>query len=114
MNWTSVEELSANAPLPEGYRHEALTRTDIPALVRAFADRCPGIAVGKTSCHLRGVVKRVYEAIYTKALVDEEDFVRPRYQNMTPKTTAFFRPLYPGKASAAQPAVNADASKEFH
>jgi hypothetical protein len=48
-----------------------------------------------------GVVKRVYEAIYTKVLVDEEDFVRPRYADMTPKTTEFFELLYPGKATAA-------------
>jgi len=48
-----------------------------------------------------GVVKRVYEAIYTKVLVDEQDFVRPRYADMTPKTTEFFERLYPGKATAA-------------
>jgi hypothetical protein len=48
-----------------------------------------------------GVVKRVYEAIYTKVLVDEEDFVRPRYADMTPETTELFELLYPGKATAA-------------
>ena len=47
-----------------------------------------------------GVVKRVYEAIYTKVLVDEEDFVRPRYAAMTPKTTELFELLYRGKATA--------------
>jgi hypothetical protein len=217
MNWPSVEELATNAPLPEGYRYDELTLTDIPALAREFADWYPGIGVGNASCHLSenfytqkvvlagalerdffvilfkkghelagvlsverdrdsevlygrvgaispkhrglnlsekfpvlieamgramgmgmvyslatlnvphmqakfehlgwqligiipgfdremvapGVVKRVYEAIYTKVLVDEVDFVRPQYSNMTPKTTALFQLLYPGKASAA-------------
>jgi hypothetical protein len=48
-----------------------------------------------------GVVKRVYEAIYTKVLVHEEDFVRPRYADMTSKTTELFELLYPGKAKSA-------------
>lgn len=48
-----------------------------------------------------GVVKRVYEAIYTKVLVHEEDFVRPRYADMTSKTTELFELLYPGKANPA-------------
>jgi hypothetical protein len=46
-----------------------------------------------------GVVKRVYEAIYTKVLVDEENLVRPRYADMTSRTTELFELLYPGKAS---------------
>jgi hypothetical protein len=48
-----------------------------------------------------GVVKRVYEAIYTKVLVKQEDFVRPRRSDMTRKTAALFERLYPGVASAA-------------
>ena len=48
-----------------------------------------------------GVVKRVYEAIYAKVLVNEDDFARPRRSSMTPKTAALFDLLYPGKASAA-------------
>ena len=48
-----------------------------------------------------GIVKRVYEAIYTKVLADDEDFVRPRRADMTPRTTALFELLYPGKANAA-------------
>ncbi len=48
-----------------------------------------------------GVVKRVYEAIYTKVLVHEEDFVRPRYADMTSRTTELFELLYPGRASPA-------------
>ena len=48
-----------------------------------------------------GVVKRVYEAIYTKVLVDENDFMIPHRSAMTPKTAALFDLLYPDKASAA-------------
>jgi hypothetical protein len=217
MPWTSINDLSTNAPLPEGYRYQLLTRTDIPETVKAFAAWYPGIAVGNASCHLResfynekvvldgeperdflvilfkkeqdlvgvlsverdrdsevlygrvgvispehrglnlgekfpvlietmaramgmgmvyglatlkvphmqekferlgwqligiipgfdrelvepGVVKRVYEAIYTKVLVDEEDFVRPRYKDMTTRTAELFELLYPGRANAA-------------
>jgi hypothetical protein len=217
MPWTNLDNLSANVPLPEGYRYERLTRADIPAVVRSLAAWYPGIAVGNASCHLKesfykdkvvldgeperdffvilfkkeqelvgalsverdrdsevlygrvgavspkhrglnlserfpalietmghsmgmgmvyglatlqvphmqakferlgwqligiipgfdremvkpGIVKRVYEAIYTKVLVDEEDFVRPRRADMTPRTTELFELLYPGKANAA-------------
>jgi hypothetical protein len=48
-----------------------------------------------------GIVKRVYEAIYTKVLVDQEDFVRPRHSDMTQKTVALFELLYPGVARGA-------------
>ena len=48
-----------------------------------------------------GVVKRVYEAIYTKVLVDENDFVSPHRSAMTPKTAELFDLLFPGKADAA-------------
>ena len=47
-----------------------------------------------------GVIKRVYEAIYAKVLVDEKDFVLPRRSTMTPKTAALFDLLYPGKVDA--------------
>ena len=29
MPWTSVDDLSASAPLPEGYRYQLITRSDI-------------------------------------------------------------------------------------
>ena len=48
-----------------------------------------------------GVVKWVYEGIYTKVLVDEVDFVRPLRSAMTPKTAALFDLLFPGKAIVA-------------
>ena len=217
MSWTSVDKLSASAPLPAGYRYQLITRSDISDTVNALASWYPGIAVGNASCHLKpafyersvvlddeserdffvilvkhrqelvgllsverdkdsevlygrvgaispqhrgfnlgarfpsliealgramgmgmvyglatlkvpymaekferlgwqlvgiipgfdqemvapGVIKRVYEAIYTKVLVDEEDFVRPRRSAMTPRTAGLFDLLFPGKASVA-------------
>ena len=217
MPWTSVDNLSASAPLPQGYRYQLMTRSDISDTVDALASWYPGIAVGNASCHLKpafyeesvvlddeserdflvillkhgqelvgllsverdrdsevlygrvgavspqhrgcnlsarfpsliealgramgmgmvyglatlkvpymaekferfgwqlvgiipgfdqemvepGVIKRVYEGIYTKVLVDEEDFVRPRRSAMTPRTAALFELLFPGKASVA-------------
>lgn len=53
MPWTSVDNLSASAPLPEGYRYQLITRSDIPDTVNAFASWYPGIAVGNASCHLK-------------------------------------------------------------
>jgi len=41
-------------------------------------------------------VKRVYEAIYVKALVTESDFLLPSIEGMTPGTRALFEILYPG------------------
>jgi hypothetical protein len=52
MPWTNLDNLSAEAPLPEGYRYERLTREDIPVVVRSLAEWYPGIAVGNSSCHL--------------------------------------------------------------
>jgi len=44
-----------------------------------------------------GVGKRVYEAIYAKVLVTERNLLRPRMQNLTERTRAFFRLLFPRK-----------------
>ena len=44
-----------------------------------------------------GVVKRVYEAIYAKVLVAETGLLRPCARNLTEKTRAFFRLLFPRK-----------------
>jgi hypothetical protein len=214
MSWTDVEKLSADVPLPRGYRYERLTRAGIPELVRSIAGWYPNIAVGNASCHLDerfyndkvvidgelerdflvllfkagpelagmlsverdsdsqvlygrvgavspkhrglnlgekfpalmesmghdmgmgmvyglatlkvphmqakfervgwsligiipgfdremvepGVVKRVYEAIYAKVLVGEEELVRPSRAGMTRRTSELFELLFPGKA----------------
>lgn len=47
-----------------------------------------------------GVVKRVYEAVYAKVLVGETKLLRPSARNLTEKTRAFFRLLFPGKSLA--------------
>ena len=43
-----------------------------------------------------GVVKRVYEAVYAKLLVSEDEVHRPDPGNMTPRTRALFDLLFPG------------------
>jgi hypothetical protein len=42
-----------------------------------------------------GVVKRVFEGVYTKVLVPEEELHRPDPANMTPKARALFEVLFP-------------------
>ena len=42
-----------------------------------------------------GVVKRVFEAVFTKVLVPEDEVHRPDPKNMTPKTKALFDLLFP-------------------
>lgn len=42
-----------------------------------------------------GVVKRVYEAVYAKVLVASASLLRPRPQDLTPRTKAFFDLLFP-------------------
>jgi hypothetical protein len=42
-----------------------------------------------------GVVKRVYEAVYAKLLVPEEEVLRPDPKNLTPKARALFALLFP-------------------
>ena len=42
-----------------------------------------------------GVVKRVYEAVYAKLLVSEDEVHPPDPKNMTPKTKALFDLLFP-------------------
>ena len=44
-----------------------------------------------------GVVKRVYEAIYAKVLVADNGLLRPRARNLTQRTRAFFRMLFPSR-----------------
>lgn len=46
-----------------------------------------------------GVVKRVYEALYAKVLVSEDDMQRPRVADMTPAVQALFDLLYPGRTA---------------
>lgn len=41
-----------------------------------------------------GVIKRVYEALYVKVLVEEEHLLRPDSENLTPRTRALFETLF--------------------
>ena len=47
-----------------------------------------------------GVVKRVFEGVYTKVLVPEEELFRPDLNNLTPKARALFEVLFPNPAAA--------------
>ncbi len=47
-----------------------------------------------------GVVKRVFEAVYAKVLVAEEDLLRPDPANLTPRTQALFEQLFPPPSGA--------------
>jgi hypothetical protein len=49
MNWPTVEELSARAPLPTGYRYEHLTRTEVPDLIDALAESISRRAMSSSS-----------------------------------------------------------------
>lgn len=53
MSWPTAEVLTAQVPLPDGYRYELLKRSEIPALVRAVDNWFPGLSVGNASCYLR-------------------------------------------------------------
>jgi hypothetical protein len=45
-----------------------------------------------------GVVKRVFEGVYCKVLVPEDELVRPDRNNLTPRARALFDALFPGEA----------------
>ena len=221
MQWPTIDQMSAMAPLPDGYHYERLKRSGIRALIEGIRLWHPDIAVGGGSCYLRedfytakvfldgeaekdifvglflrgdelagmwsweqepdalslygrlivvapahrdaklaskvmplaeragramgaefffglatlkiphmqralesagwqligftsgydreevaaGVVKRVFEGVYTKVLVPEEDLLRPDPKNLTPKARALFDVLFPSPSAAAlQPA----------
>ena len=62
MQWPSIEELTARAPLPDGYHYAYPTKEDVPAIIEALKVWYPGIAVGNASCHMRRsfYLERVY------------------------------------------------------
>jgi len=53
MQWPTVEDLTARAPLPPGYRYTYLTRGEIPVLIDSLKVWYPEISVGNASCHMR-------------------------------------------------------------
>lgn len=58
MKWPSVDQISAMATLPPGFRFEFLRRADVPELIDNIARWHPDIAIGGGSCYLR---ERFYE-----------------------------------------------------
>jgi hypothetical protein len=46
-----------------------------------------------------GVIKRVFEGVYCKVLVPEEELLRPDPSNMTPKAKVLFEALFPSQPS---------------
>lgn len=48
-----------------------------------------------------GVVKRVFEAVYCKVLVPEEEIVRPDPKCLTPHARALWEAIHPGAAAGA-------------
>lgn len=216
MKWPTVDQISAMATLPPGFRFEFLRREDVPELIENVARWHPDIAIGGGSCYLRekfyddevqleggpdrnvmvalfrrgdemagmwswekrpeslslyarliviapehrsaklgttvmplaelvgrtmgaefffgfatlkiphmqhalegvgwqligftsgydqeqvapGVVKRVFEAVYCKVLVPEEELARPDPKHLTPRTLALFNAIFPPESSA--------------
>lgn len=71
----------------------------IPYIQMAF-ERLGWLLIGITPGYDRemvspGVVKRVYEAVYAKVLVGDHGLLHPDSRNMTNRTKAFFRLLFP-------------------
>jgi hypothetical protein len=52
-----------------------------------------------------GVVKRVFEGVYAKVLVPEEELLRPDPRNLTPRARALFDFLFPAEPTGAGPGV---------
>jgi hypothetical protein len=50
-----------------------------------------------------GVVKRVFEAVYCKVLVPEDELARPDPNNLTPRARALFDALFPASPPARAP-----------
>ena len=53
-----------------------------------------------------GVVKRVFESVYTKVLVLEDEVLRPDPRNLTPKARALFDVLFPEAGKQGAQAVS--------
>lgn len=53
-----------------------------------------------------GVVKRVFESVYTKVLVPEDEVLRPDPRNLTPKARALFDVLFPEAEKQGAQAVS--------
>jgi len=66
MRWPSVDVISDQAQLPDGYRYQQLRRGDVPSLIAAIAAWYPDVSVGAASSYLE---VDFYEA---EATLDDE------------------------------------------
>lgn len=57
-----------------------------------------------------GVVKRVYEAVYSKVLVAEDGLLPPQPQNLTPLTRAFFERVFAGGMACPCAAMDSEVA----
>ena len=82
----------------------AMATLKIPHAQRALENagyRLVGFFPGYDREHVApGVVKRVYQAVYAKLLVAEDEVLRPDPKNLTPTARALFELLFPSEATA--------------
>ncbi|MGB4912882.1 MAG: hypothetical protein WBO95_12305 [Candidatus Dechloromonas phosphoritropha] len=52
MIWPTVDAISQQVQLPDGYRYQPLRRSDVPALIAAISTWYPDISVGAASSYL--------------------------------------------------------------
>ncbi len=72
MKWPSTDDIASLHRLPEGYRFEQLSRSDIPALISAIAAWHPDISIGIGSCYLR-------ESFYTEKVFLRDEVEKDFY-----------------------------------
>lgn len=53
MDWIGIDTMTANVPLPKGYRFELLKCSEIPALITFINVWFPDICVGGASCYMQ-------------------------------------------------------------
>lgn len=53
MDWTTIDQITLLAPLPDGYHYDGLSSAQVPALIEGIRQWHPDIAVGGGSCYLR-------------------------------------------------------------
>ena len=53
MDWTTIDQITLLAPLPDGYHYDSLSSAEVPALIEGLRQWHPDIAVGGGSCYLR-------------------------------------------------------------
>ena len=73
MKWPGTGDIASLHRLPEGYRFEQLSRSEIPSLINAIATWHPDISIGIGSCYLR---ENFYiEKVFLRDEVEKDFFV---------------------------------------